>query len=699
MNIYEQIQARFEKMCATGKLYRSEISGSTLWSLYLESFNNPKIFRDPNSSEHNCNTCNAWFRHYANIVAISEDNELMTLFDEQPVEDEYSKPWSVCRNTLHTFPIVNAFIETFDHLKHLGYKINRDSVTLGIPRNTKVYTKEEADKFGVVIPNHVYTFDHYHLICDKSFISNSHDSIESLQNYPRTSKELFKRALEEISLDTLELVRDLINQGSLLDGAAHLEKVTEMIKLAKEYQTILSEKKDNWCWKKSSTFKYARFKNELIGVLCTELAEGKELNEACRAWNYRVDPRNYMKATAPITQAQINMAMQFVQENGYEESFKRRCATLDDIKACDILHANVGNGVVKPVSIFDKVTATHTIHKRSEFKDVPEIPVEKFLKDILPTCTSVEAFVTSKMKGNLVTLTTSEDKLSKPIFKWNNNFSWTYNGNLAGKSQIKEAVKNAGGFVDAPFRFSIMWNEDGRSIVDLDAHAKEPGGDHIFFANHKGYPTMMGGMLDIDMIRPRGTGVENIFWEDLSKLEDGVYSFWIHNYDKAHNAGAKAEIYFNGELFQYVVNKEITENALIAKVCIAQGNIIDIKHGDYYVGDSAISEDMWNLCTEQFHKVNLICLSPNYWETCVGNKHYFFMIEGCKAPDKIRGFHNENLRPELLQHRKVIEVLGAKLLVDSTDKQLSGFGYNATVRDSIILRLKGTHNRVIKVKF
>jgi hypothetical protein len=28
------------------------------------------------------------------------------------------------------------------------------------------------------------------------------------------------------------------------------------------------------------------------------------------------------------------------------------------------------------------------------------------------------------------------------MFKWNNNFSWTFNGNLAGKSQIKQAVKD-----------------------------------------------------------------------------------------------------------------------------------------------------------------------------------------------------------------------------------------------------------------
>ena len=46
-----------------------------------------------------------------------------------------------------------------------------------------------------------------------------------------------------------------------------------------------------------------------------------------------------------------------------------------------------------------------------------------------------------------------------------------------------------------------------------------------------------------------------------------------------------------------------------------------------------------------------------------------------------------------------MEVLGAKLMIDSTPGQLSGLGFNATVKDSVIVRLKGSHNRVIKLIF
>ncbi len=115
---------------------------------------------------------------------------------------------------------------------------------------------------------------------------------------------------------------------------------------------------------------------------------------------------------------------------------------------------------------------------------------------------------------------------------------------------------------------------------------------------------------------------------------------------------------------------------------------------------SVSSREIYGIETNQFHKVNLVCLSPNHWgENSVGNKHYFFMLDGCKSPSSIRSFHNENLIPELAEHRKVLEVLGTTNMIPSTDKQLSGLGFNATVKDELIVKLQGSHKRVIKIKF
>ena len=83
----------------------------------------------------------------------------------------------------------------------------------------------------------------------------------------------------------------------------------------------------------------------------------------------------------------------------------------------------------------------------------------------------------------------------------------------------------------------------------------------------------------------------------------------------------------------------------------------------------------------------------------MGNKHYFFALEGCLNDGKARGFFNEFLVPELDAHRKVIEIVGAKMRTDESDKQLSGLGFSSTQRNSVLCRVSGAFSRVIKLTF
>ena len=693
------IQAQLNKMCKTGKLFRSNITGNQVWDMYISSFQKEydPIFRDPESTTHNCNLCKNIIRRYGNIIAIDESNNIMTLFDVQASE-EYKNVAEHISILLKESKISNVFFETYNELKSLPYESvskTQEMFKLGIDKNVKRYTKEEAEKFGVVKPNEIKTFHHFHLFIPKQFVDMSDKSVESIMSNYKSDYDVFKRTMEEISIDTLYLVRDLINQGSLLDGNTHLHKVESIITKKLLYDELSLKEKDNWLWLNSYNYQFAKFKNELIGVLCTELAEGKELNEACQAWNKRVDPANYMKAVAPITKKQIEEAKNFVEENGYEASFDRRFATIDDIKASEILHVNVGKGDIKSVSIFDGVKSTSTRHKRSEFDKVEEVSIDRFMSDILPTCTSIEAYLENKHEGNMVSLTTSNIKDSKPIFKWTNNYSWTFNGNLAGKSQIKENVKAVGGKIEGILRCSLQWNDDDtKGDVDFDLHCKESIGEEIHFGHKESSKTR--GWLDIDMIRPRKIGIENITWQN--KIPDMEYMFFVRKYCGGPNKGFKIEIEFNENIYNYFYPYSLSykQDIKVATISVKNG-IINIIH---HLPESTSSKDLYNLSTNEFHKVNLICLSPNHWaENNVGNKHYLFMLDRAKCPTSIRSFHAENLIPELAQHRKVLEVLGNTTMINPTDKQLSGLGFNATVRDELIVKLQGSFKRIIKIKF
>ena len=698
-----KIQAQFDNMCKTGKLFRSKISGNDVWDMYISSFSpeDNKIFRDPESSEHNCNCCKNFIRRYGNIISINENGSMESIFSNIGFVGEYTNSANACNNLLINSKIENVFFETFFELdKKLNYescKKSQELFQLGVKVNFKKYTEEEVNKFGVVNSTDVYKFEHFNVQLPKQFVDISGKSIEAIMAEYRDAKNVFQRAMEEIPLDTLNLVKDLVNQGSLLDGQTHLYKIEQFIPLKKQYD--LATNKDNWCWVNSYKLPFAKFKNELIGVLCTELAEGKELNEACQAWNKRVDPANYMKAVAPITKKQIEEAKKFVEENGYEESFNRRFATIDDIKASEIFHVNIGTGQIPSVSIFDSVKSTSERHKRSEFDKVEEVSIDKFMADILPTCTSVEAYLENRLEGNMVSLTTANIKESKPIFKWTNNYSWTFNGNLAGKPQIKEEVRSKGGKIDGVLRFSIMWADGNGDDSDLDLHCIEPsGGREIYFSNKVSMKT--GGNLDIDIQAPNGKlAVENITYPSLSRMIDGTYKLSIHQFYARNSKGFKAEVEFNGELYSYEYNKPVLGNVQVAEVTLKNGEFT-IVHKLPATDGVGVNKEIYGLETNQFHKVNLVCLSPNHWgNDSVGNKHYMFMLDSCKCPVSIRSFHAENLIPELANHRKVLEVLGNSTMINPTDKQLSGLGFNATVRDELVLRLSGSHKRVIKVKF
>jgi hypothetical protein len=408
-----------------------------------------------------------------------------------------------------------------------------------------------------------------------------------------------------------------------------------------------------------------------------------------------------MKAVAPITEKQKKEAAEFVRANGYEDSFNRRYAKLSDIKMSEILHSNTGKGEIKVMSKFDNIKTVPSRHKRNEFDGIDEVPIEKFMKDILPSCTSISVFLRNTHEGNMVSLTTANNPESKPIFKWSNNYSWTFNGNLAGKSQIKEAVKTQGGKVDGVLRFSIMWADNDADNSDLDVHCVEPTGTEIYFRNRVSHST--GGNLDIDITQPqsykkRGQDVvENITYPQLNRMKDGKYRMFVRQFSARDSRGFKAEIEFNGELFSYIYDQPVRGDIQVAEVTLKNGEFT-IEHKLPEIGLS--SKEIYGLETNQFHKVNLVCLSPNHWNgNNTGNKHYMFMLDGCKAPTPIRSFHNEGLIPELAVHRKVLEVFGAVNMIEPQEEQLSGLGFNATVRDEVILKLEGTHKRTIKVKF
>ena len=284
------------------------------------------------------------------------------------------------------------------------------------------------------------------------------------------------------------------------------------------------------------------------------------------------------------------------------------------------------------------------------------------------------------------------------LFKWDNPFSWSYVNALT--DSIKEKVKDAGGNVEGVIRISLAWHNHD----DLDLWVRQPNGTLIGYNTFKKPgKTAEGGQLDVDMNAGHGTSrtpVENITWDDKNKILEGEYIVRVNQFAKreAKDYGFTVEVECNGELFTFENSVSMADKAW-ETACIftySKTEGVTFKNG---MASKGISKEKWGISTNKFQKVSMIMNSPNHWEKEIGNKHVFFVIEGAKNDETPRGFFNEFLKEDLTKNRRVFEVLGAKLKVEPSDKQLTGIGFSTTQRNHVICRVEGNFKRTLKVTF
>lgn len=663
------------------QLFVVDIDKDKLWEMYLNSFpegTNP-IFRK--RTEHDCSCCRHFVKAFGNVVAI-KNNKITTIWDfgSEIVGSKYEPVVNTLAAYIRSRPVIDIF--------------TTETNKIGTEKN-----HELCESSG-----EIKTWEHFHVELPKSLINCTRQTADTIRGRARDLRNVFKRSLEEISGDAVDSVLELIYQNSLYRGEEWKTVIETFRKHQISYDKLFDVAKENYTWEQASIVGpvIGKIRNHSIGVLLVDLSNGMDLDEAVRRYEKIVAPSNYKRPKAIFTAKMLKDAEKTITELGYLSALGRRYATLDDITVNNILFAN--RDVIHQIkgSIFEEMAKEVAVVPK-KFDKIEQVPILKFVNDILPTAKSVEVLLENKHSGNLVSLIAPTDINSKTMFKWNNNFSWAYSGNIA--DSMKERVKAAGGEVGGVLRFSIQWNENHDNEDDLDAHCTEPNGNDIYFGN-KGRRHPSTGMLDVDIINPShqtkdGIAVENINWLDTKKMLGGTYKFYVHNYNHhGGRSGFSAEIEFDGQIYSFAYSKPLRqdEKVQVAEVIYNKTTRFSIVEK---IPSSLSSRKLWNLDTNQFHPVQVVMYSPNYWDeqNGVGNRHYFFMLKECKNDEHPNGFFNEYLKNELLEHKRVFEALGSKMRVEPSDNQLSGVGFSSTQRNELVVRVEGNVNRVLKVVF
>ena len=690
------VKQQFSNVQNHGQLFQVASQVDRLYIAFMEPYD--EVFRSLTSTVHTCRNCSNFLRRYGNIVSIDAEGKLVTVFDNiQTGIEKYDNVAAQLAQRIREANIVGIFVQTYDELVTLPYERNnktQNEYQVGMASNVRIYTHEEGMSFGIPgiqLPGNevLYseTFNHFNGKLLKANVSFSNDSKGKLLADANVKAQLLQKALG-ISVSYYKDTLEFIKCGALRDAEKHIETIEKLIQIVEN-----NDGSNVYLWKHSLDAKTSMFINSLLGKFVEMYASGeKEIEEAVLFYNKQADPLNYKQASAPVSRVQIENAVKYFNENGYMESLSRRHATMNDIDVNEIRHINRGN-VSKAASVFDSIKPTKTpvSLKREDFAKCPTIAMQQFMDEIIPKSSSIEILFESKNANNLSIITTAENPESKGLFSWNNQFSWTNRQGLAGHSKIAEAVRAQGGAVEgAIMRASLSWGENEVSNnTDLDLHIHTPHDEHIYYARATGYRS--GSALDVDIRVPNDHGnkniVENIVFKDAKKLIDGVYSVWVEVFSNRRGEDFQVEVAVPGTILvlEYKGNYR-TSNVKVANIIVKNGTYI-IKPLLPVIQTTGVSESVWGIDTNQFHPVNLVCLSPNHWgENNSGNRHYFFSIPNCKSDVELRAIHNENLKGGLLEYRKVIQLLGKNITVKPGGDQLAGLMLNATMEDSIIVK-------------
>lgn len=655
------VRFKFEKMTKQS-LFFIDADKDSLFDLYLASFpegTNPIYLT---RTEHDCNCCKQFIRNIGNVVVIDKKTGVL------------DSVWNI-KNLPYPYDVVAAAMHKHVVAHNIKCAWFTSERTYG--RHSNIQILDDGKKnivwkhFVGVVPDQSYS-----TVADQ------------LRGNSDATAQVFKRGLDELTEDSMKTVLELIDSNSLYRGAEFGPSVKEFLEMTSKYKALSPTAKNVFVWENIGKLS-SRIRNTAIGTLLVDLSDGMDLESAVKSFEQKVAPDNYKRTKALITPSMVKAATKTIAALGIESQLSRRLANISDVSVNNVLwvdrssKAYMQSGLEQMLMGQVKGTASKQVSSAGN-----QISITDFIKNVVPTASAMELQFTGKHLSNLMTLTTRSSERSVdevPLFKWDNDFAWAYRGNLTD-STIKELVKSAGGNVSAALRFSLAWT----NCDDLDLYVTTPTGKTLYYGNRGA--TIDGGKLDVDAnccgghripgkdMRP----VENIYFD---KILDGKYTVKVNRYKQVEtiDRGYTVEMEVGGEIQQYSLpdNREAKifdvtfKNGLVQDMVLANG-----------VSGAPMQSQAWGIKTETFVPVTTIMRSPNFWDgKSVGNEHFFFLLEGCKTDESVRGIFNEFLRGDLTEHRKVFEVLGDKTKCQPTDEQLSGVGFSTTKPQSVVVRV------------
>lgn len=667
----DAVEKQFNEIVTADTVCRTATDPEVLWSIYQLAFpsgtNNVHIVRPV----HDCNFCKQFVKQVGNIVAI-KDGELISVWD---IDVPY--PYDVVAKQMSEYVKVST-VETF--FRHFQSKVS------------KPFNLVEREQIEEGKPN-IVTYEHLSCVVPEKFILTPSDI-----NINNNRVNTLQRGLDLIEREHLEIVLELIEENQLERGSEYLDKVKGFMDLKESYDKLDPVHKPLFAWQHYKDTGSGLYSN-VIGTLIKDITKGFDLTDAVNEYNKKTNPMNFRRSKTVVTERMVDKMLAALDEHGYRDSTYRRHATVEDVAITDVLFADrtVANVMKDPLK--DMLKTDMRGKKSIAFEDGKTVTLDEFITDILPGVETLSIQVEREHEGQFVNVTAPLHKDSKSMFKWKNPYAWVYNMGYA--DSIKQRVKTAGGKVDAFLGIRLGWS----NTDDLDLSVILSQYEAIYHGAMHNIRT--DGHLDVDKNRVDTPlvrdPVENIIFNNQKRIEGVLLPVYVHNFESREmvDLGFTVEIECFGKVsrFEFETNPKHKDLIHICDLLVENGelHILDVDHRANKITKPST---VWGITTNEFHRVETVMLSPNFWgENKVGQKHCFFMLEGCNNPEPVRGFFTEYLDDRLHGERKSLEILGSRMLCEPTEKQLAGIGFSDSRNGEVVCKTTGAYTGMFKIKF
>ncbi len=353
---------------------------------------------------HTCHCCRRFFETFGGLVVIDvEGRTHPLLWNEAEVPALYA-------------PAVAAVAREIARARVNGVFFS-DEKTWGTPR-TGMWSHMHVDPPAAIV-------------FGKDGSLQSPDQVSAQKSRDR---EMLHRALAEFPLNLCVQAEHLLTTSQLARSEKHAAAAKWLVELHQAHAAAKgSTAKDNVVWKAAASAPagFCHVRSGMIGTLLEDLASGMDVGAVSRRFAEKMDPLQYQRATAPLSEGNRARAEKVIAELGVARSLERRFAFKEEVDA--LWRPTDMPAPVKTGGVFDHLAIT--LSKREPPAPGPAIPMtwEKFARTVLPEATKIAYHVSYAQKAYFGLVTAAHPD-APPILQWDslekrNPLSWYfYNG-------------------------------------------------------------------------------------------------------------------------------------------------------------------------------------------------------------------------------------------------------------------------------